>query len=260
MGSPGSPYVKPALLTRIRRRIERRPRPLVARRALLRLLANPDDTAEVFTVIRALSGRSFERLYARVRRDPVGAVIVRERRSLIPVLSDAEYLDSLPAGTLGREYGRFVRTENISSQGLADVSMSSRVEDTRDMDPDAQAFGERLRDMHDLWHVVTGYSRDILGELALLAFTHQQTGNRGIGYIVGAVERRMRRGGNEEIAGFLAQARARGREAVLLPAADWEALLEVPLDEVRRRLRVGEPVRYEERRSAAGEAAAAATA
>ena len=38
--------------------------------------------------------------------------------------------------------------------------------------------------MHDLWHVTTGYGRDALGELSLLAFTYAQEKNRGIGAIV----------------------------------------------------------------------------
>ena len=46
--------------------------------------------------------------------------------------------------------------------------------------------------------------------------------------------------------------------AVLPPVVDWEALLEPPLEEVRRRLQVGAPIAYEQRRTAAGEAAAAA--
>ena len=37
--------------------------------------------------------------------------------------------------------------------------------------------------MHDLWHVTTGYGRDALGELSLLAFTYAQEQNRGIGAI-----------------------------------------------------------------------------
>ncbi len=153
-----------------------------------------------------------------------------------------------------------MQAEQISTQGLAEASTGGRADGLEETDPEAAAFLGRLRDMHDLWHVVTGYSRDILGELALLAFTYEQTGNSGIGYIVRNVERRMRRGGNTQIAGFLGEASRRGRQAALLPAADWEALLERPLDEVRRELRVGQPVDYEQHRTSAGEAAAGAAA
>lgn len=245
----------------LRLRWLQRVRPLAARRALHRLLQNPDDTEQVFQVIRAMSGRSFERLLRRVRRDPIGRQIVAQQRDLIPVLSNQERLLSLPEDTLGHRYARFMQAEQISSQGLADTSATG-AQERRDLwfDPEAEAFGARLRDMHDLWHVVTGYSRDVLGELALLAFTYQQTGNRGIGYIVRQVERRMRRGGNAEISDFLKQASERGRRAALLPAADWEALLQRPLEEVRRELRVGDLVEYAQRRTAAGEVAAAASA
>lgn len=252
------------LRTVLRARWDRRVRPLVARRAFRRLIRNPDDTEQVFVVIRALSGSSFERLLRRVRRDPQGARIVAERRDLMPLLSDSAYLLGLPESCLGHHYGRFLQAEQISAQGLAAASLApggwrlGAGDDPRLLE--AEAFGARLRDMHDLWHVVTGYGRDILGELALLAFTYEQTRNPGIGYIVRRVERRMRRGGNEAIGDFLRDASSRGREAAFLPAADWEALLERPLDEVRQELRVGAPRSYEPRRTAAGEAAAAAAA
>ena len=42
-------------------------------RALRALLADPDDTTQVFRLLRATSGRSFRRLYQRARRDPQGA-------------------------------------------------------------------------------------------------------------------------------------------------------------------------------------------
>ena len=77
------------------------------------------------------------------------------------------------------------------------------------------------------WAEFTGYSRDILGELALLAFTYEQTRNRGIGYIVRKVERRMAVNGSEEISGFLLEVRRgvdcgrrSGRHSSKSPARD----------------------------------------
>jgi len=247
--------------TALRRRWQARVRPLIARRAFKRLLENPDETEHVFVLIRALSGRSFERLMRRVRKDPMGAQIIRERRNLMPLLTNREYLLGLPQETLGHQYCRFTLAEQISAEGLADASLVMRgAEDTplRNEDFAAEAFGERLRDMHDLWHVVTGYSRDILGELALLAFTYEQTREPGIGYIVRNVERRIRKGDDGEVSEFLREASARGRDATLLPAADWESLLERPLEEVREQLRLGPPPEYEQRRTPSGETAVAA--
>lgn len=244
----------------LRLRWLRRIRPLDAHFALRRLIKNPDDTEQVFQVIRALSGRSFEQLIKKMKRDPKGREVISQRRNLIPVLSDRASLLELPEDTLGHHYARFMEAEQISPEGLAATSETESA-DPRGLffDPEAEAFGDRLRDMHDLWHVVTGYSRDILGEIALLAFTYEQTGDRGIGFIVRQVERRMRRGGNPNVSDFLNTASERGRGAALLPAADWEALLERPLEEVRSSLRVGDPVEYVQQRTAAGDAAVAAS-
>jgi ubiquinone biosynthesis protein COQ4 len=226
-------------------------RPIEALRALRALLASPDDTAQVFRVIRALSGRSFERVLDRVLADPTGRRILEERRSLLPALADRARLRALPDGTLGREYARFMDAEAISAEGLLEASRSPEPEPEHRLGAAGQVLGERLRDMHDLWHVVTGYGRDLFGEAALLAFTYAQTRNRGIGAIVLVGLWRMWRGGAREAAALVRRAWWRGRRAAFLPAADWEALLELPLDEVRRRLRVGPPPTYTPLRSTA---------
>ncbi len=75
-------------VTWLRQRWQERVRPLAGRRAFERLIENPDETEHVFVVIRCMSGRSFQRLMRRVRKHPVGARIVKERRDLIPLLSD----------------------------------------------------------------------------------------------------------------------------------------------------------------------------
>ena len=79
---------------------KRRIRPLDAWRAIRVLIQNPDDTGQVFRIIDALSGNSGERLFQRFRRDPMGARILGERRSLLTTLSDRAALKALPAGSL----------------------------------------------------------------------------------------------------------------------------------------------------------------
>ena len=48
------------------------------------------------------------------------------------------------------------------------------------VDADRETFGNRLRDMHDLWHVLTGYGMDEAGEAANLAFNLGQIWSLGI--------------------------------------------------------------------------------
>jgi ubiquinone biosynthesis protein COQ4 len=231
-------------------------RPLEALRAMRALIANPDDTAEVFRVIRALAGRNFETLFVRTMADPTGARILEECRALLPVLDDRDRLRALPPGTLGNEYARFMDAEHISAGGLEEASMAIK---TEFYDERARCLSERLRDMHDLWHVVTGYGRDLVGEGALLAFSHAQTRNRGVGFIVLVGMLKFWQGGHPEVVRVMRDGWRRGRRAVFLPAVDWEAMLLRPLDEVRRTLGIEPLTAYSAILSSDAEAARAAT-
>jgi ubiquinone biosynthesis protein COQ4 len=217
--------------------------PLVALRAMRDLLANPDDTALVFRIIRALSGNSFERLYQRILAHPSGNIVLNEKRDILPVLQDRERLRALPAGTLGREYARFLDSEGISAEGLVDAS-EDHLDEPVFLDDRARCLSNRLRDIHDLWHVVTGYQRDLFGEHALLAFSYAQTRNPGIGFIVVMAALRRWREGAKEVIPFAWEGFQRGRRAESLVAADWEGFLELPLSEVRRRLNVEDAPTY----------------
>jgi len=220
-------------------------RPLVALRALGALIRDPDDTAKVFKVIEALSNRSDDRLFRRFRATESGARLLRDRPVLLDVLSDRDRLLAMEPGTLGRTYGEFMSCEAISADGLVSADrFTSDVE----IPEDRRWFGERLRDMHDLWHVVTGYQRDLVGEAALLAFTYAQTRTKGIGLIVAAAY--WRAGGEVSYArDLMREGYRRGKNAEWLPAQEWEAMLEMPLEAVREKLRVGPPPTYAQVRS-----------
>ena len=220
---------------------------LEAWRGISELFKNPDDTAQVFRIIRALSGNSLERGFQRFAASETGAKILAEERSLVDRLSDREYLLSLPEGSLGRVYADFTERENISPDGHVDASNDAPENDTADY-PRRVLFRERLRDMHDLWHVVTGYGRDLIGEAALLSFTYRQTRNRGIGFIVAVAYLRSGREFPQERV-LIRDGFRRSGKAEWLPGADWEALLERPLDEVRRTLGVEPAGEYDDVRS-----------
>ena len=94
-----------------------RMRPLEARRAMRALLEDPDDTAQAFRVVAALSGNSGKRLFRRFRRSPNGARILCERRRLFETLNDRERLRAMPRGSLGRALAAFYDAEQLSAQG-----------------------------------------------------------------------------------------------------------------------------------------------
>lgn len=230
----------------------KRVEPLRALKAIRALIRDPDDTAKVFDIIDALSGTAGERLFQRFRSSPAGERILAERRDLLATLDDREKLKALPPGTLGRVYAEFAEREQITGQGLADASMGRRRDD---IGPERRLFADRLRDMHDLWHVVTGYGRDLVGEAALLSFSYAQTWNRGVGFIV-AIAYLRARGDAAYARPLMVEGFRRGRRARWLPGEDWESLLEQPLEKVREHLGLGEPPQYVPVRSAGAPVAA----
>ena len=221
--------------------------PMRALRAIRALLRNPDDTPQVFEIIDALSGNAGERSFQRFRSTPEGRRILAEQRSLLATLDDRESLKLLPAGTLGRIYADFTEREQITGKGLADASMTASRR-ARELDPERELFYARLRDMHDLWHVATGFGRDLVGEAALLAFSYAQTRNRGVGFIV-AVAWLRASGDFSHARPVIVDGYRRGKRAKWLPGEDWEWLLTQPLAAVRERLGLGEPPAYEAKRS-----------
>jgi ubiquinone biosynthesis protein COQ4 len=222
-------------------------RPLDAWRALARLVKNPDETQHVFDLIDALSGNSGERMLRRFEASESGRRILDERRQLLPVLSDREKLFALPVGSLGHGYADFMTREQITADGLVEAS-ENRPRKGEELSPERELIGLRMRDSHDLWHMVTGYGRDLVGEACVLAVTYAQTKNRGIGAIVAMA---YWRAGRELPSARVAirEAYRRGKRAAWLPAADWEALLARPLHEVREELGFGAPPQYEAVRS-----------
>jgi ubiquinone biosynthesis protein COQ4 len=218
------------------------------------LLIDPDDTSQVFKIIRALSGNSGERQFQKFLTSEHGPAILAEKRSLLERLSDREYLMTLPAGSLGRVYADFTDREQISPDGLVEAS-ESVPEDGVPLSAARVLFGLRMRDSHDLWHVVTGYGRDLVGEAALLSFTYRQTGNRGIGFIVLVAYWKAGKESPEHRV-MIRDAYRRAKNSSWLPGADWQTLLERPLDEVRETLGVVPVESYGGLRSAGAPAVA----
>src|SRR5690349_12289761 len=137
-------------------------RPLEALRALRALFRDPNDTAQVFRIISAVSGGARERMLRRLESTSVGRRVLREQNALASLLLDRSRLRQLPAGSLGREYLAFCERHGITADGLIAASEQGSQDDA--ITPRERVMRARMRDAHDLWHVVTGYQTDLIGE------------------------------------------------------------------------------------------------
>jgi ubiquinone biosynthesis protein COQ4 len=224
-------------------------KPISALLAINRLLRNPQDTRQVFLLTQALRGRSARAAFLRFANSPAGARILASKRALIDTLSDRAYLATLPEGSFGRAYLRFMAEERLKAEELAELA-EQNLGLPASADEATRLYAGRMRDLHDLYHVLTGYGRDELGEVCVLAFSYPQQRIRSFLVIsrLGALHvwRGLRRAGlgGQGVLAALREAASNGACSVLLPGEDIEGLLPLNLEDVRARLKIPEPVIY----------------
>lgn len=220
-------------------------KPLKAWRHMQALIADKEDTKQVFHIIEALNGnatrRDFEKFYA----SPKGPELLEIHRDLPPMLDNHDALRKLPEGSVAHAYVDFMEREGLSAAGLVAESLTQR-EKQQQFDDDYLWYMNRLRDTHDLYHVLTGYGRDALGEDALLGFSHSQNGGLGVSFIAFMGSREVAKHAPREakIPAVLKEGRRNGKLAARIVDQDIEALLAEPLDAARERLGIREPVLY----------------
>lgn len=201
--------------------------------ALAKVMADHERTDQVLEFSIYANAGTMARRIERLLEDPRARRLYDERRTLDSRTLDLERLGRLPEGTLGRAYADFMR-----SNGITPEVFDGPPEEVRD--PRAVYVIQRLRQSHDLWHVVTGYETDPASEIALQAFTFAQVHApsslilAALGTLRGA--REYPRLPRDVLAAFRA-----GRRAERLAFFPWEDHWETPLAEVRARLGVRTP-------------------
>ena len=198
---------------------------------LRKVLDNPEDTEQVLAFLGVInSGRANRARVARFFADPEGEVLYAEHRTIDSRTVDLDQLAALPEGTLGHAYAKFLRSHGITPEIFdgAPPGISN---------PQRSYVVQRMRQTHDLWHVVTGCETDPPGEVALQAFTFSQTRSPGSAFL--AVFGALRRVREQRDVGILRDVVAlyrTGRRAGRLPTFAWEDHWATPLAEVRAML------------------------
>jgi ubiquinone biosynthesis protein COQ4 len=201
-------------------------RAAAAARALLGLAVDPKRIDLVFSLTEALNADCFARVARELGRDAAGSRILAERPSIDSRHVDFAALAALPEATLGREYVRFLAAHDI----------------TPDLFQPPAGFDEttaymtlRIRQTHDLWHVLTGYEPDVYGEIILSAFNYAQL--RAPSSLAIVVFGALRYGPHRP--GFLGDIRRayrRGRATRPLASFYWEDHWLEPVAALRERL------------------------
>lgn len=204
----------------------RRERLKMAARAVIALSRDPEDTSQVFRLGIALNAPAMPRLLARMAMDPVGAELLEERPGIDSAHVDFDRLRSLPDGTLGREYARFLDDNGLDPDLF---------QPPPGLPPLPSYVAQRARQSHDLWHVLTGFGTDVPGEIGLQAFTHAQMRLPLSAVLValGVIRWGWR---YPRMLPLIRRGRRLGRRAVYFPNVRWEDRWAQPLGQVRREL------------------------
>ncbi|HSD86918.1 MAG TPA: Coq4 family protein [Kofleriaceae bacterium] len=197
-------------------------------RALARVLRNPEETDQVLVFSNLANAGQRDRRLHRFFDDARGKKLFEEKRALDSHTIDLAALLALPADTLGHAYARFMK-----SHGLTPDVFDGPPEEIRD--ERAKYVVQRMRQTHDLWHVVTNCETDPAGEIALQAFTFAQVRAPSSAILATLGTLRTLRYSREVGPDALELYRmgSAARPLVLFP---WEDHWTTPLTEVRRML------------------------
>jgi ubiquinone biosynthesis protein COQ4 len=133
-------------------------------KGVVTLLKDPSQTESVYDVEDGLRHiKATELAVEFVKSKPEVAELFQER--YLAPLVNLDALIQLPEASLGHVYATYIKDAGFDPNFYRLI----KVED------DVSYFLLRMRQTHDIWHIVAGFSTDVFGELGLKAFELAQT-------------------------------------------------------------------------------------
>ena len=208
--------------------------PLRVLRHFRKLVTDKEDTEQVFHIIEATKGKHSHKQAWDFIRSPAGQRFIAAATDIPAMLDDHAHWADCAANTVAAHYIAFMKREGLSAAGLVAESHKWQPPEQRHADLTEWYF-ERLRDTHDLFHVLTGYGRDALGEASLLGFSYEQNFNKGILFIAYAGARKIKQvsGTKAPLYAAIKEGRRLGKAAAKIAHQDIAALLREDIDAAR---------------------------
>ncbi|MFU7529659.1 Coq4 family protein [Qipengyuania sp. ASV99] len=210
-----------------------------------KVLKDKERTDELIGVFDALPWRAVGEEAAAFLATEKGQAIFQSEPYLPDLFDDHATLRKMPKGSFAHAYCDFMEREGLTAAGLVEASGDTR--NGMAMLPDGvEWYGDRLRDTHDILHILTGYGRDTLGEQCVLGFLFHQRPSPGHLFVAwaGTLLMRVKLKSRAPVIGALREARRHGRLTQRIVEQPIRELLPLPLEEVRRRLNVPQPTTY----------------
>ena len=209
------------------------------------LVKDKENTAEVAPIFEALPWRQGYDAAKAFLATEQGQRLRATEPFLPALLDDHDALRKLPAGSLAHVYCDFMEREGLTAHGLVEDLDKYRRPDQRYADQ-VEWYFNRMRDTHDLQHVLSGYGRDALGEQCVLAFTYGQQpalAHLFLGY-AGALEIRKRIKSKAPILRAVREAQRMGNACRRIVEQPIRELLAMPYEDARKAVGITTPHYY----------------
>jgi ubiquinone biosynthesis protein COQ4 len=210
------------------------------------LIRNKEDTEQVFHIFEALPWTGLRAAIERFMATEQAQRLRASEPYLPTLLDDHAALRKLPAGSLAHAYCDFMEREGLTAQGLVDEFERFAGKFEVRFRDQAEWYFNRMRDTHDMLHVLTGFGRDALGEQCVLTFTYGQQPSPAhlfLGY-AGGLELKKQVKSKAPVLRSVREGQRLGRACPRIIEMSIRELLPLPLEEARRRLNIAPPSLY----------------
>jgi ubiquinone biosynthesis protein COQ4 len=200
-------------------------------RSLFKIAKDPDDVSQFFLCSELLSRLGAFGQMEQVLRSSPEAVRLIERRTQLRPKELSEFLRKRE-GTLGRSFAEFLVLNGLDPNFYPPIEART----------DADYVVLRMRQMHDIIHVITGFDASPEGELGLQGFLLGQMASPLSMILIGGAALTLPFHQQEKWVRYMtniSRGWTMGREARLCFGVDWDSLWDLPLEEVRRELGLG---------------------
>jgi ubiquinone biosynthesis protein COQ4 len=202
------------------------------------LLKDHTKTQYIFALSHATNGPSLKRLYERLLTTREGGEIACD----LPEFTDLySKLSDCTENTVGHA---LVNDQSFSLETLSKLSQRGRKNRVWINSKHPYVWmARRYRDTHDLFHVLSGYKTDTLGEVSMLAFSYaqQRLPSWGILLLIGLVKVKFH---PLKIAAII-EGYLRGKKAKWILGENFETMIHEDLEECRERLNLSRAKWYE---------------
>ncbi len=193
---------------------------------LMKISSNPNNSAAAIAIADRL--RDLGLLDAeeqKISSDPASAEVIRQRKLMGKI--DLNELNLLPEGSLGKVYSSHMLALGLNPEFYQSIDVV-----------DGITLGMmRLRQTHDVWHIMTGFDTSVPGELGLQAFMLAQTASPLAPLLIGgrlfavAVKDPLEA---SAIIDHVARGWLLGKNSKPIFAIDWEKNWETPLAQLQQ--------------------------